>query len=109
MQFEDYEEFRQHGVGFAAFLGGIMAAGASTYSYYDGGIEVQIDTDSGFREMGLAQCCGAHLILECLDRGIYPSWDAHSAKSLALAQKFGYKPSGEYTAYEVWQTEPPEE
>lgn len=109
VQFRDYEEFRQHGVGFAAFLGGIMAAGASTYSYYDGGIEVQIDTDTGFREMGLAQCCGARLILACLERGLYPSWDAHSAKSLALATKFGYEPAGAYTAYEVWQVDCPDE
>lgn len=109
VQFRDYEEFREHGVGFAAFLGGIMAAGASTYSYYDGGIEVQIDTDTGFREMGLAQCCGARLILACLERGIYPSWDAHSAKSLALATKFGYEPAGEYAAYEFWQVECPVE
>ena len=107
VQFQDYEEFRQHGVGFAAMLGDIMAAGASTYSYYDGGIEVQIDTDTGFREMGLAQCCGARLILECLDRGLYPSWDAHNMQSLALAMKFGYEPAGEYTAYEVWQTDCP--
>lgn len=109
VQFADYEEFRQYGIGFAAFLGEIMAAGASTYSYYDGGIEVQIDTDNGFREMGLARCCGARLILECLSRGIYPSWDAHNIQSLALAKKFGYKEAGEYTAYEVWQAEPPEE
>ena len=108
VQFRDYEEFREHGIGFAAFLGRIMAAGASTYSYYDGGIEVQIDTDTGFRQMGLAQCCGARLILECLERGIYPSWDAHNRQSLALAEKFGYKPAGEYIAYEVWQKAAPE-
>lgn len=109
VQFRDYEEFREHGVGFAAFLGSIMAAGASTYSYYDSGIEVQIDTDTGFREMGLAQCCGARLILKCLEKGIYPSWDAHNRQSLALAQKFGYEPAGEYTAYEFWQEGCPEE
>lgn len=109
VQFADYEEFRRHGLGFAAMLGGIMAAGASAYSYYEGGIEVQIDTDTGFRQMGLARCCGAHLILECLKRGLYPSWDAHNQQSLVLAESFGYQPSGEYTAYEVWQTQPPEE
>ena len=102
-QFRNYEEFHQHGLGFAAFLGGIMAAGASTYSWYEGGIEVQIDTDTGFREMGLAKCCGARLILECLERNLYPSWDAHNLQSLALAESLGYEPAGEYTAYEVWQ------
>ena len=107
VQFADYEEFRRHGLGFAAMLGSIMAAGASAYSYYGGGLEVQMDTDTGFRQMGLARCCGAHLILECLKRGLYPSWDAHNMQSLALAESFGYQPAGEYTAYEVWQT--PEE
>ena len=92
-------------MGFAAMLGDIMAAGASTYSYYTGGIEVQIDTDSGFQQMGLAQCCGARLILDCMRRGLYPSWDAHNLKSLALAEKFGYEPAGEYIAYEYWQIE----
>ena len=109
VQFRDYEEYQHHGLGFAAMLGGIMAAGASAYSYYDGGIEVQIDTDTGFRQMGLARCCGARLILECLKSGIYPSWDAHNLQSLALAESFGYQPAGEYTAYEVWQAEPPAE
>lgn len=109
VQFRDYEEFRDNGMGFAAFLGEIMASGASAYSYYAGGIEVQIDTDTGFREMGLAHCCGARLILACLEAGLYPSWDAHNRQSLALAETFGYEPAGEYTAYEFWQAEPPVE
>ena len=109
VQFKDYEEFREHGIGFAAMLGDIMAAGAAAYSYYYGGIEVQIDTDLPFREIGLAKCCGARLIVECLKRGIYPSWDAQTLQSLELAEKFGYEPAGAYTAYEFWQKEPPEE
>lgn len=108
-QFPDFESFRKHGLGFAAFLGERMAAGASAYSWYEGGIEIQIDTDLPFRELGLAKCCGAHLILACLDRGIYPSWDAQTPQSLALARKFGYEPAGAYIAYEFWQKEPPEE
>ena len=109
VQFKDYKEFKDHGIGFAAMLGDIMAAGAAAYSYYHGGIEVQIDTDLPFREMGLAKCCGARLILECLKRGLYPSWDAQTLQSLELAEKFGYVPAGEYTAYEFWQKEAPEE
>ena len=30
------------------------------------------------RNRGLASACGAALILECLERGLYPSWDAHT-------------------------------
>lgn len=105
VQFRNYEEFSRNGLGFAAMLGEIMVSGASAYSYYDGGVEIQIDTDISFRMMGLARCCGARLILECLNRGIYPSWDAHNQMSLALAESFGYRPAGAYTAYEFWKAE----
>ncbi len=49
--------------------------------------------------MGLAYACGARLILECLARGIYPSWDAHNLESAALAEKLGYHYDRPYTAF----------
>ena len=45
---------------------------------------------------------GADLILECLDRGLYPSWDAQNLDSLSLAKKLGYEFSHEYPAYEIF-------
>ena len=54
---------------------------------------------SAARQAGLAQACGAKLILECLDRGLYPSWDAHDRRSLSLAEKLGYHLDHEYPAY----------
>ena len=44
---------------------------------------------------------GAALILECLERGLYPSWDAHTEISAALAEKLGYHVSHPYVVYEV--------
>jgi len=41
------------------------------------------------------------LILECLSWGLYPSWDAHDMRSVALAEKLGYHLDKEYTAYLV--------
>ncbi|MDD7004979.1 MAG: GNAT family N-acetyltransferase, partial [Clostridiales bacterium] len=41
-------------------------------------------------------------ILECLDRGLYPSWDAQNLGSLSLAKKLGYEFSHEYPAYEIF-------
>ena len=61
-----------------------LVAGASSYTVYDGGIEIQIDTQLKHRRKGLAAACGAKLILECLERGLYPSWDAHDRRSAAL-------------------------
>ena len=76
-------------------------SGASSYTSYKGGIEIEIDTKAEYRKKGLARICGAKLILECLKRGWYPSWDAQNLKSAALAEKLGYHFEHEYTAYEV--------
>lgn len=80
---------------------GELVAGASSYSRYDKGIEIEIDTREDQRRKGLAYVCGAKLILECLDKGLYPSWDAQNTWSVALAEKLGYHFSHEYVAYEI--------
>ena len=38
-----------------------------------------------------APACGAALVLTCLARGLYPSWDAANRESVALAEKLGYR------------------
>lgn len=44
--------------------------------------------------------CSA-LILNCLEEGLYPSWDAQNMNSVRLAEKLGYEFDHEYVAYEV--------
>lgn len=102
-QFVSYRDFQSLGIGVAAVeqKDGKLAAGAASYSRYEKGIEIEIDTHPDHRLKGLARCCGARLILECLNRGLYPSWDAQNPESLHLAESFGYKPAGTYTAYEI--------
>ena len=56
-------------------------AGASSYSMYTGGIEIELDTKEEHRRKGLALAVAARLILECLDRGLYPCWDAANLQS----------------------------
>ena len=103
IQFDSYEMFQSLGIGIAAVdrKDGKLAAGAASYSRYEKGIEIEIDTHPDHRLKGLARCCGARLILECLNRRLYPSWDAQNPESLHLAESFGYKPAGTYTAYEI--------
>lgn len=74
----------------------------SSYSGYHGGIEIEIDTKEEYQRKGLAYICGAKLILECLERGWYPSWDAQNKWSVALTEKLGYHFDYEYEAYEIW-------
>lgn len=100
-QFENYGEFRKLGLGVVALKEGELAAGASSYTRYEEGIEIEVDTKKEHRRKGLAYACAARLILECLKHGLYPSWDAHNRASVALAEKLGYHFSHEYTAFEV--------
>lgn len=100
-QYRDYAEYKKLGLGVVALKDGELVSGASSYSVYDKGIEIEIDTRKDQRRKGLACACAARLILECLGRGLYPSWDAQNQWSVALAEKLGYHFSHEYTAYEI--------
>ncbi len=100
--YESYDQYHQLGIGMVVLKEGEMVSGASSYSRYRDGIEIEIDTKEGYRRKGLAYSCSAGLILECLKRGLYPSWDAQNTWSAALAKKLGYHHSHTYTAYEIW-------
>lgn len=97
--FANSDHFLRHGLGFVITKGAEIVSGASTYTYYKEGIEIEIDTRPDERRRGLALAGGARLILECLRQGRYPSWDAHNLGSLALAQKLGYSFDKEYPTY----------
>lgn len=103
-QYRDFGQFSRLGLGFAALClaDGKPAAGASSYSSYLGGVEIEIDTQKEHQRRGLARACGARMILSCLERGLYPSWDAHNRASLSLALSLGYELDYEYPAYEVF-------
>lgn len=99
--FGSKESFLEKGLGVVALKDGELAAGASSYSRYREGIEIEVDTRRDQRRLGLATACCARLILDCLERGLYPSWDAHNPISVSLSQKLGYEFSHEYPVYEV--------
>lgn len=95
------EDFARMGLGFVALRGEELLAGASSYSSYPGGIEIEIDTRKDQRRQGLARACGARLMLECLERGLFPSWDAANKTSAHLAETLGYRFREEYVIYEL--------
>ena len=101
-QFADWQEYKNIGLGVVILKDEAVVSGASSYSSYHGGIEIEIDTKKEYRRKGLASICGARLILECLDRGLYPSWDAQNLWSVSLAEKLGYNFDYEYNAYEIY-------
>jgi GNAT superfamily N-acetyltransferase len=100
-QFRSYRDYQTRGIGVMALHKNTPVSGASSYTVYDKGIEIEVDTKKEYRRKGLALACAAKLILVCLDRGLYPSWDAHDTRSVSLAEKLGYRPDKPYTAYVV--------
>ena len=102
-QYPAYEIYQKLVLGVVILKDGLLVAGASSYTTYKDGIEIQVDTKEDYRRKGLASVCSAKLILECLEQGLYPSWDAQNKGSLALAEKLGYHYSHVYTAYEVYK------
>lgn len=96
----DVEQFLDLGLGYVILHKGQVVSGASSYASYSAGIEIEVDTREDYRGLGLAKACAAQLILACLERGLYPSWDAHTLTSLKLAEKLGYQLDKPYRAYE---------
>lgn len=101
--YTDYAMFEKLGLGVLMVKKDTdeIVAGASSYSSYKEGIEIEIVTREDHRRRGLAYRCAAKLILECLKKNLYPSWDARTKISVALAEKLGYEYSHEYVAYEI--------
>jgi GNAT superfamily N-acetyltransferase len=100
-QFPTYQDYQQFGIGFVVLYQGEIVCGASSYTVYEQGIEIEIDTKEEHRRKGLALACAAKLVLTCMDRGLYPSWDAANRASVALAEKLGYHFDKEYITYAV--------
>lgn len=100
-QFKSIEDYLDKGIGYCIMHKGQVVCGASSYSVYDDGIEIEIDTHPDYRRKGLATVAASALILDCLHRGKYPSWDAANLNSVALAEKLGYIVEGAYDTYYI--------
>ena len=99
--FGSKERYLTLGRGVVILKDGRIVSGASSYSRYREGIEIEVDTIPEERHKGLASIACASLILRCLEEGLYPSWDAHNMDSVGLAEKLGYEFDHAYTAYEL--------
>lgn len=98
-QYPTWADYAAHGAGWAVLLNEQLVCGASSYADWPGGIEIEIDTHPAHRRRGLARACAAALLLDCLARGLHPSWDAANPVSAHLAVTLGYLPAGEYPAF----------
>ena len=99
--FENKDRYIEYGRGVVITRENEIVAGASSYTRYKEGIEIEVDTIESERRKHLATVACSTLILECLKEGLYPSWDAQNINSVHLAEKLGYEFDHEYVAYEV--------
>ncbi|MBO4285961.1 MAG: GNAT family N-acetyltransferase [Bacilli bacterium] len=99
--FDTKKEFLEYALGYAVIKDGKVVGGASTATRFQKGIEIEVDIDKKERRKGLASAACATLILDCLDRGWKPTWDAANPKSVGLAKKLGYTYSHKYTCYVI--------
>ena len=99
--FGSKERYLAQGRGFAVLKDGALVSAASSYTVYREGIEIEVDTVEAERRKGLACAVSAALILDCLNGGLYPSWDAANEDSVRLAEKLGYEFDRAYACYAV--------
>ena len=97
--FDDKEHYLKFGRGIVVMKDGEIVSGASSYTRYNEGIEIEVQTAMHERRKHLALAVCAKLILKCLEEGLYPSWDAHNMNSVHLAEKLGYEFDHEYPVY----------
>ncbi|MBE5106778.1 GNAT family N-acetyltransferase [Bacillus thuringiensis] len=100
-QFKSIDDYVNRGIGYSVLYNGEVVCGASSYSIYDEGIEIEVATDPNHRRKGLATVVSAALILDCLEKEIYPNWDAANNTSAKLAEKLGYVFDKVYDTYFV--------
>ncbi|MDX8363207.1 GNAT family N-acetyltransferase [Cytobacillus sp. IB215316] len=100
-QFDSIDDFINRGIGYAILYDGQVVCGASSYSIYNHGIEIEVATHPLHRRKGLASIAASALILDCLENGFYPSWDAANIESANLAQKLGYVLKESYDTYYI--------
>ncbi|MED0970706.1 GNAT family N-acetyltransferase [Bacillus paramycoides] len=98
-QFDSIDDFIDRGVGYAILHKGQVVSAATSFSIYDVGIEIEIASHPNHRRKGLATIVASILILDCLDRGKYPSWDGANSESVELAKKLGYTFKESYDTY----------
>ena len=102
--FTDKKQYLGLGRGIVILKDDKIVSGASSYTRYNEGIEIEVDTVESERRNHLATVACSALILRCLSENLYPSWDAKNMNSVRLAEKLGYEFDHEYVAYEVDRT-----
>ena len=97
--YRDYGEFARRGAGAVVRYGGRIVASASSYLTFGGDVELDVTTDAGHRQRGLADHCVAAMLDDCAARGLTVHWDAQNDASLNMALGHGFLVQQEYRVF----------
>lgn len=95
------DDYMNKGIGVCCFRDDEIVGICSSNIIYKDGIEINIRVKEGYKHKGIGTAMASKLILMCLEKGIYPSWDAANLTSVELAKKLGYSYDSEYTIYKI--------
>ena len=100
--FESYQDFAlKGGYGFVILKNNEVIAGISSGLVYQGAVVVEVATRPNEQGNGFAKKLGAAMILESLNRDMFPLWDAHNEASKKVAEFLGYELAEPYEAFEL--------
>lgn len=100
--FESYQDFvLKGGFGFVILKNNELIAGISSGLVYREAVEVEVATRPNEQGNGFAKKLGAAMILESLNRDMFPLWDAHNEASKKVAEFLGYELVEPYEAFEL--------
>ena len=97
------DDYKNKGIGVCALKDDVIVGVATSNIIYNDGIEINIKVSDEHRRKGIGTAISAKLILNCLEKGLYPSWDAANLNSVGLAEKLGYHLEKEYDVYFINQ------
>ncbi len=95
------DDYLNRGIGVCCFRKNEIVGICSSNIIYKDGIEIIIRVKQEYKHKGIGTAMASRLILLCLEKGLYPSWDAANLNSLGLAKKLGYNFDSEYIIYKV--------
>lgn len=95
------DDYINKGIGVCCFRNDEIIGICSSNIIYKNGIEINIRVKEGYKHRGIGTAMASRLIILCLEKGLYPSWDAANLNSLGLAKKLGYNYDSEYTIYKI--------
>ena len=95
------KQFLEIGLGYVVIKDDKVVGGASTAYRFPNAIDIEVDVSKKHRRKGLASAASAKLILDCLERGWKPTWDAANMMSVHLSEKLGYTFSHKYRCYSI--------